>query len=419
MFRFSKESKEGLTESHLQSQENVAKLKAEKEKVLQKLNYAMDEQNVYKPYIYFATVHTRLITLETSLKLKGICTMSSKLAELSETISASTEELFATTSTLNEHMHALNDRNLSNLNRLKDLEDVRTNLSESFKSVSVNADELHDQVATIDQISDEITSVANQTNLLSLNAAIEAARVGEEGKGFAVVAGEVRKLSQQTKDSIENVNSVSKNIRQKAEITKSAIDLLETAVEKFISGTSEVSGTMKESAHALEQSVQQLNETTQGVEQQAISSESLAKLAIDLNCTAEIGTTVVENALLLRNSLFDITHITGNGDLLTNLALRLVDHAKFLENIIDDYANLRNLTDHHSCAFGKWYDANIQSYNHIPAFVQMGSVHEQFHQAAQNFVNNPVAENASELQITSGKILRQFIELISYFEKNS
>ena len=88
-------------------------------------------------------------------------------------------------------------------------------------------------------------------------------------------------------------------------------------------------------------------------------------------------------------------------------------------NIIDDYANLRNLTDHHSCAFGKWYDANIQSYNHIPAFVQMGSVHEQFHQAAQNFVNNPVAENASELQIASGKILRQFIELITYFEKNS
>lgn len=405
------EIKKGLTG------EEAEKLKRDTKILNQQLLSARDESNVYKAYIRFATVHTRLITLETQLKIQSICQMSSDLAELSENISASTEELFASTTTLNEHMGDLNTRNLSNLDRLNDLESVKSDLADSFKSVLVNADELHDQVATIDQISDEITSVANQTNLLSLNAAIEAARVGEEGKGFAVVAGEVRKLSQQTKDSIENVNSVSKNIRHKAEITKTAIDVLETAVDKFISGTTEVAENMKESAEGFNHSVIQLNETTQGIEQQALSAESLAKIATDLNCSAEIGITVVENAMLLRNSLDRTTNIQDTGQLLTNLALRLIDHAKFLENVVDNYKTLHDLPDHHSCAFGKWYDSSIKEYGHIPAFVNMEDAHEKFHTCATRFVHDNTPENVSELQLASSKILSSFIELLEYFQR--
>ncbi|WP_446030823.1 methyl-accepting chemotaxis protein [Peribacillus simplex] len=66
-------------------------------------------------------------------------------------------------------------------------------------------DQLSNTSKEIERIVTMITSIAEQTNLLALNAAIEAARAGENGKGFAVVAGEIRKLSENTKESVSEV----------------------------------------------------------------------------------------------------------------------------------------------------------------------------------------------------------------------
>lgn len=87
-------------------------------------------------------------------------------------------------------------------------------LDERLESTLKNVNALADSSTQIGQVLDVISSIAQQTNLLALNAAIEAARAGEQGRGFAVVADEVRHLASNTQHSVEQVRSVIETLQQ-------------------------------------------------------------------------------------------------------------------------------------------------------------------------------------------------------------
>ncbi len=87
-------------------------------------------------------------------------------------------------------------------------------LDERLESTLKHVNALADSSTQIGQVLDVISSIAQQTNLLALNAAIEAARAGEQGRGFAVVADEVRHLASNTQHSVEQVRSVIETLQQ-------------------------------------------------------------------------------------------------------------------------------------------------------------------------------------------------------------
>jgi len=131
--------------------------------------------------------------------------------------------------------------------------------SHAIESLGVRSDQIGEIVGTIEDIAD-------QTNLLALNAAIEAARAGEQGRGFAVVADEVRALAERTTRATHEIGEMIKAIQNE---TKIAVESMEEGVHKVEEGRGEAA----RSGEAIQSILQQINEVAMQVNQIATAAE--------------------------------------------------------------------------------------------------------------------------------------------------
>jgi aerotaxis receptor len=147
----------------------------------------------------------------------------------------------------------------------------------AVQSSSHTIEALNLATAKIGDITQVIREIADQTNLLALNAAIEAARAGEAGRGFAVVADEVRKLAERTANSTQDIAVTVTEVRK---VTESAIKSMENAVTEVESGI----GMIRESGQGLSRitaTSQEVTEMARGIadaaREQALAGEQVAQ----------------------------------------------------------------------------------------------------------------------------------------------
>jgi hypothetical protein len=105
------------------------------------------------------------------------------------------------------------------------------------------------RVDETDQVIGIIRSIAGQTNLLGLNAAIEAARVGEHGRGFAVVAGEIRKLASTSAESIKRIDQIVKAVQNDSQATHANICEIRNTLKQVAEAVTHVSQSIQETGH--------------------------------------------------------------------------------------------------------------------------------------------------------------------------
>lgn len=314
---------------------------------------------------------------------------------------------------------------------LHDIEEV----GEVYDVVMEDVNQLGNEIDNTHEVIDVIKEIAEQTNLLALNASIEAARAGEAGQGFAVVATEVQKLSEHTKEQIQQITVNMDTLQNVSGKVTERIRETGESVDKSVSGSQQAG----EELNKIIQTMQSINEETTQIaamseEQSSTVVEISERNANMLNLSEKVQGLARETARIIyelskemndyRLSFIDTQIISSSGDI---IKMAITDHLLWKWRIYNmmlgfEEITLNEVTSHTECALGQWYSGPLpNNVTSLSAYKDLEAPHRQVHDCARRAIEQYQAGNEIELKSIVNeleKASREVVQLLEQLERS-
>jgi len=216
-----------------------------------------------------------------------VAATTTEIGATSREISATSKELVRTmndVSTSAEESAALGGEGRVGLTQM---EEIMRDVMDAAGSVNSKLTTLNEKAGDISQVVTTITKVADQTNLLSLNAAIEAEKAGEYGRGFAVVATEIRRLADQTAVATYDIEQMIKAIQSAVSAGVMSMDKFSEEVRRGMQSIQQVSGHLGQVIQQVQALAPRFEVVTEGMQAQATGAEQITEALGQLSEAAQ------------------------------------------------------------------------------------------------------------------------------------